>query len=72
MISSMIWSSQKLYKSASIVFVTPESAVSKTFAGFINRLQELRQLDRIVVDKCHTILDGNRQFRPYFLYKKGL
>jgi superfamily II DNA helicase RecQ len=63
-ISSVVWSSRQPYESASIVFVTPESAVSKTFAGFINRLQELRQLDRIVVDECHTILDGSPGFRP--------
>jgi len=46
------------------VFVTPESAVSKTFAGFINQLQEMQQLDRIVVDECHTVLDSSSQFRP--------
>ena len=64
MISSVVWDSRKPYESTSIVFVTPESAVSKTFAGFINRLQELRQLDRIVIDECHTILEGKSNFRP--------
>ena len=46
------------------MFVTPESAVSKTFAGYVNRLQEMHQLDRIVIDECHTILDGRSSFRP--------
>jgi superfamily II DNA helicase RecQ len=50
-ISSVVWSSQKPYESASIVFMTPELAMSKTFAGFVNRLQEIHQLDRIVIDE---------------------
>ena len=40
-ISSVIWSSQRPYENASIVFVMPELAVSKTFARFINWLQEM-------------------------------
>lgn len=63
-IPSSIWSSQRPYDLASIVFVTPESAMTKGFARFINRLREMHQLDRIVVDEAHTILDGSPQFRP--------
>lgn len=63
-IPSIIWSSQRPYESASIIFVTPESAVSKTFAGTINRLQELRQLERFVIDECHTISESRSSFRP--------
>lgn len=63
-ISSVIWSSQRPHESASIVFVTPESAVTKTFAGFMNRLQEMHRMDRIVFDECHTVLDGSAGFRP--------
>ena len=37
-ISSVIWNSQWPYDSISIIFITPELAVIKTFAGFINRL----------------------------------
>src|SRR6187402_3553284 len=62
-ISSAIWSSQRPHDSASIVFVTPESAVTKTFAGFMNRLQEMHRLDRIVWDESHTVLDGSPSFR---------
>jgi superfamily II DNA helicase RecQ len=47
-----------------VVFVTPESAVTKGFQLFVNRLQAQQQLDRIVVDECHTILDSERSFRP--------
>ena len=63
-ISSVQWKSQRPYDPASIVFVTPESAMTKGFAEFIIRLQEMHQLDRIVIDECHTILDGTPKFRP--------
>ena len=63
-ISSVQWKSQRPHDSASIVFVTPESAMTKGFAEFIIRLQEMHQLDRIVIDECHTILDGTPKFRP--------
>ena len=56
-ISSVIWSSQRPHDSASILFVTPELAVTKTFAGFMNRLQEIRRLDRVVLDESHTVAD---------------
>ncbi|KAH6645235.1 P-loop containing nucleoside triphosphate hydrolase protein [Truncatella angustata] len=42
------------YAAAEIVFVTPESAITK----------ESRRLDRIVVDECYTILEGKKDFRP--------
>jgi superfamily II DNA helicase RecQ len=63
-ISSVKWTSQRPHESASIVFVTPESAMTKGFADFITRKQEMHQLDRIVFDECHTISDGTPQFRP--------
>lgn len=49
---------------ASIIFVTLESAMTKAFAELMNRLQEMNQLDRIVVDECHTVLDSSPGFRP--------
>jgi superfamily II DNA helicase RecQ len=63
-ISSVVWNSQRPYDTASIILVTPESAMSKTFSGFINRLQEMHQLDRIVIDEWHTMLDSSPSFRP--------
>ncbi|MBZ4040742.1 hypothetical protein, partial [Novilysobacter selenitireducens] len=42
----------------SIVLVTPESAVTPDFHSFLNRLRMVRRLDRIVIDECHTILQG--------------
>ena len=49
---------------AQIVLVQPESAVSKKFAQYLNKLQGLGQLDRIVIDECHTVLDSQPDFRP--------
>jgi hypothetical protein len=59
----MIWSSQQLYDSVSIVFITPELAVTKIFVGFINRLQEIHRLDRIIFDEYYITLDGSPSFQ---------
>ncbi|KAK3933608.1 P-loop containing nucleoside triphosphate hydrolase protein [Diplogelasinospora grovesii] len=53
-IESRIWHSQEANRAATIIFVTPESAVTKGFRLFVNRLQGRQQLDRIVVDECYT------------------
>ncbi|KXH39658.1 hypothetical protein CSAL01_12557 [Colletotrichum salicis] len=63
-ITSDIWQSQKNNQAASIVFVTPESAVTKGFGDFVARLQGRQALDRIVVDECHVVLESTRTFRP--------
>jgi superfamily II DNA helicase RecQ len=49
---------------AQIVLVQLEAAVSKTFAQYLNKLQGLGQLDRVVIDECHTVLDSKLDFRP--------
>jgi superfamily II DNA helicase RecQ len=49
---------------ATVVLVTPESFVTKTFKEFLNRLAVRQQLDRIVLDECHTVLSANYTFRP--------
>ncbi|KAK3613495.1 hypothetical protein LTR56_027852, partial [Elasticomyces elasticus] len=49
---------------ASIVLVTPESAVTKAFSRFINQKKMMRQLDRIVIDECHVVLDSTEKWRP--------
>ncbi|KAI1473287.1 P-loop containing nucleoside triphosphate hydrolase protein, partial [Daldinia eschscholtzii] len=41
----------------SIVFVTPETLVTKSFQTYLARLQQNQSLDRIVVDECHLVLD---------------
>ncbi|KAK4205856.1 DNA helicase, partial [Rhypophila decipiens] len=63
-IDSHIWAGRGANRAASIVFITPESAVTKGFESFINRLHGRGQLDRVVMDECHTVLDSERGFRP--------
>jgi superfamily II DNA helicase RecQ len=48
----------------SIVLVTPESAATKAFSRFINQKKMMRQLDRIVIDKCHMVLESTDKWRP--------
>lgn len=62
-ISCAEWQSQQPPDAAAIVFVTPESAVGEGFATFINRLRATRQLDRIVIDECHIVLNRQYLFR---------
>ncbi|KAI4221646.1 MAG: hypothetical protein L6R40_008618 [Gallowayella cf. fulva] len=52
---------------ASIVLVTPESAVTKAFGRFIDEKRMLRQLDRIVIDECHVLMESTEKWRPQFL-----
>ena len=63
-IDTCVWQSRGGNRGASVVFVTPESAVTKGFQLFVNRLQARGQLDRVVVDECHAVLDSDRTFRP--------
>jgi hypothetical protein len=58
------WESRRPPDAASIVLVTPESAVSPDFQTFLNRLRWMRRLDRIVIDECHVVLNSQRDFRP--------
>ncbi|KAK4232713.1 DEAD-like helicase, partial [Achaetomium macrosporum] len=63
-IAAHVWQAQGPNRAASIVFVTPESAVTHGFRSFVNRLQARAQLDRVFVDECHAVLDSDRTFRP--------
>jgi superfamily II DNA helicase RecQ len=58
------WDSRRPHETASIVLVTPESAVTKTFSTYINRLRSTYQLDRVVMDESHVVLDSGPEFRP--------
>jgi len=49
---------------ASVVLVTPESAVSGEFSLFLNRVRATRRLERVVVDESHLMLDDGSMFRP--------
>ena len=46
------------------MLVTPESAITKTFSTYINRLRGTYQLDRVFMDESHVILDSGPNFRP--------
>lgn len=58
--------------SAQIVIVIAESAVTKSFARFMNIKHTRGQLDRIVIDECHTILESTAKWRPDVLRLKEL
>ncbi|KAI4192651.1 MAG: hypothetical protein LQ350_008599 [Teloschistes chrysophthalmus] len=58
-----IWKSSQPADGARIVLVTSESAVGEAFATFLNRLKTMQQLDRIVMDECHTVLNEKWDFR---------
>ena len=63
-ISCVKWDPRQCHSPSQIVIVTPESAVSKTFGTFLDRLQGLHLLERFVFDECHTPLDSTAEFRP--------
>jgi superfamily II DNA helicase RecQ len=62
-ISCVEWESCRPPDAAAVVLVTPESAVGQAFATFMNRLKATRQLDRIVIDECHIVLNRQYTFR---------
>ncbi|KAI1670755.1 hypothetical protein L13192_06271, partial [Pyrenophora tritici-repentis] len=62
-ISCVEWQSRRPPDAAAVVLVTPESAVGEEFATFLNRLRATRQLDRIVIDECHIVLNRQYTFR---------
>src|SRR5437764_936096 len=62
-ISCAEWEGRRPPDAAAIVLVTPESAVSEDFMTFLNRLNATQQLDRIVIDECHIVLNRRYKFR---------
>jgi superfamily II DNA helicase RecQ len=62
-ISCAEWQGRRPPDAAAVVLVTPESAVSEDFMTFLNRLKATRQLDRIVIDECHVVLNRQYTFR---------
>lgn len=47
----------------SLLFVTPEGSSTEEFSTYLNRCQMASQLDRIVFDECHVVLDANSAYR---------
>lgn len=62
-ISTDIFNPRKPPDSARLVFTTPETSLTVDFRHFLNRLRATQQLDRIVFDECHVILNRKQQFR---------
>jgi RecQ family ATP-dependent DNA helicase len=58
------WSSRNPPDAAAIVLVTPEATTLDAFAVFLNRMRVTHQLDRIVIDECHILLNRRESFRP--------
>jgi superfamily II DNA helicase RecQ len=46
------------------VLVTPESALGGNFRQFLNRQIMFQQLDRIVINEYHVILNQSKTYRP--------
>ncbi|KAF2174793.1 P-loop containing nucleoside triphosphate hydrolase protein [Zopfia rhizophila CBS 207.26] len=66
------WESRKPHEWASVILVTPESAVSDGFGNFINRQRAMGRLDRIVIDECHVVLDSTGGWRTRMLALRDL
>ena len=61
------WNGSRPPYHARIVLATPESAVSQAFGRFIDEKRTMHQLERIVVDECHTVLESTAAWRPKVL-----
>lgn len=58
------WEIRRPPDEASIVLMTPESALTEEFRTFLNRQQLIHQLDRIFINECHLMLHQHNNFRP--------
>ncbi|EWY79399.1 hypothetical protein FOYG_17444 [Fusarium oxysporum NRRL 32931] len=63
-ISCAEWRGDRLPGDVSILFVTPESAMTKRFLDFLESRRLMAKIDRVVIDECHTIMEGSLLFRP--------
>ncbi|XP_022163480.1 uncharacterized protein LOC111028984 [Myzus persicae] len=68
-----IWSDSRAPPyDAQIVFVIAESAVSQSFADYINAKMLNQQLERVIIDECHSVLQSTKKFRPKVLQLREL
>ncbi|KZZ99751.1 tlh3 [Beauveria brongniartii RCEF 3172] len=69
-INATVWRPGQQNKLTTVILVTPESAVSPTFNTFVQPMLRRGDVDRVVVDECHVILDARKPdgktpgFRP--------
>ena len=68
-----IWSDNRAPPfDAQVVFVIAESAVSQSFADYVNAKVLNGQLERVFIDECHSVLQSTPQFRPKVLQLRDL
>jgi superfamily II DNA helicase RecQ len=58
------WDGKRPPYRARIVLATPESTVTEAFGRFVEEKKRTYQLERIVIDECHMILESTDQWRP--------
>lgn len=64
-IEASMWNSKGVVNQRSrVIIVITEAVFTTAFRAFIQRLQNQFAIDRVVVDECHTMLDGSDTFRP--------
>lgn len=66
-LSIAAWDGSRPPYHARIIFITPESAVTLGFGRFIDEKRASHQLERIVIDECHTMLEVSATWRPKVL-----
>ncbi|KAK6591540.1 hypothetical protein H4I96_12312 [Botrytis cinerea] len=64
-ISCVKWDARQCHSPSQIVIVTPESAVSKTFGTFLDRLQGLHLLERHLSDQHRVPIKLRKQLEEY-------
>jgi superfamily II DNA helicase RecQ len=62
-ISCAEWEYRRPRTEVSVMLVTAESAVSKGFQTFLIGVKAAHQLEWIVIDECHVVLDSRGGFR---------
>jgi superfamily II DNA helicase RecQ len=55
------WDGKRLPYNACIILATLESAVTPAFDQFVEEKKRSYQLERIVIDECHMILESTDQ-----------
>ena len=61
---SRIWQPELTSLTSGIVYITPESAITRRFQDYLHRLRTTGYLDRIVFDECHIFSESEITFRP--------
>jgi superfamily II DNA helicase RecQ len=58
------WDSKRPPYHARIILATPESAATPAFSRFVEEKKRACQLEQIVIDECHMILESTDQWWP--------